>query len=344
MSDVGTMTPPEAETNQGRTGVFGRLRHAVRHIFRAKEMGILVALLLLSALLILSTPNFLTPSNLLGITRQMSLVAIIGVGMSFLIISGEFDLSIGSMFGLSGIVAALLVRDYGWNIWFTVPVCLGLGALVGLFNGTMVTRVGIPSFVVTLGMLQILRGAALVISGGWPISDLPESTFFSVFAGRVNSLIPAQTFWMVAILLIGGFVLSRTKYGYHVYATGGNVVAARRNGINTHRVKTTNFMLTSMLAALAGLITLAHLSSVAPTQGMGMELDVIAAVVIGGTALMGGAGSIFGMFLGAATISVIRNGLVLLSVSAYWQTAIIGVVIIVAVTVDVLGSKRRTTE
>ena len=290
-----------------------------------------------------ATPYFLTTTNLLNISRQMVIISIVAVGMTYLIISREFDLSVGSTYGLSGIIAGTLVLKLGIDIWVAVPIVLVLGALIGLTNGLLVTKIGIPSFIVTLGTLSVLRGIALVIANGWPISDLPPSSFFNVFAGSVLG-IPMHTIWMIIILLIGGFILSRTVFGYHVYATGGNPRAARLMGININRVKVINFVLAAVLASLGGLLTLGFLNSVTPTAGTGLELDIVASVVIGGTALAGGSGSILGTFLGAAIISTVRNGLVLLGVSAYWQQAAIGVVIVIAVTVDVLSTRRNRTE
>jgi len=323
---------------------FVNLGSAGAGVFRIREIGIFGALLLLGAFLTVTTPYFLTQTNLLNIARQMAIVAIMAVGMTYLVISREFDLSVGSTYGLSGIVAGTLVLKLGLDIWIVVPIVLLLGALIGLINGLMVTKVGIPSFIVTLGTLSILRGAALVLANGWPVSDLPDSSFFTIFGGQLFGVIPVQALWMIAILVVSGFVLSRTVYGYHVYATGGNPRAARLMGIDTNQVKRINFVLSATLAALAGLITLAFLNSVTPTAGTGLELDVISAVVIGGTALAGGAGSILGTFLGAAIMSTVRNGLVLLGVSAYWQEAAIGLVIVIAVTVDVLSTRRGRTE
>jgi simple sugar transport system permease protein/ribose transport system permease protein len=317
-----------------------RSRAAGARLSGIREIGILSALILIGVCLSFATPHFLTGTNLLNISRQMATIAIIAVGMTYLIISREFDLSVGSTYGLSGIVAGLLVLRTGVDVWLALPVVLVLGLLVGLVNGLMVTAVGIPSFIITLGTLSVLRGAALVLSNGWPVSDLPPSSFFDVFAGRAFGVVPTQTIWMVVVLLIGDFVLRRTKFGYHVYATGGNPRAARLTGINTARVKVINFMLSGFLAAFGGVITIAFLNTAPPTAGTGLELDIISAVVIGGTALAGGAGSILGTFLGAAIMATVRNGLVLLGVSAYWQQATIGMVIVIAVTVDVLSTRR----
>ncbi len=336
-----TGTPLQPDTTP--EPLLSKLRHVISSSLHMREIGVLAALILIGIFLTAATPFFLTTNNLLNISRQMVIISIIAVGMTYLIISREFDLSVGSTYGLAGIIAGTLVLKLGIDIWVAVPLVLLLGALIGLINGLMVTKIGIPSFIVTLGMLSVLRGFALVLANGWPISDLPPSSFFSVFAGTILG-IPTHTIWMIAILLIGGFVLSRTPFGYHIYATGGNPRAARLMGINTNRVKLINFVITATLASLGGLLTLGFLNSVTPTAGTGLELDIIASVVIGGTALAGGAGSILGTFLGAAIMSTVRNGLVLLGVSAYWQQAAIGLVIVIAVTVDVLSTRRSRTE
>jgi ribose/xylose/arabinose/galactoside ABC-type transport system permease subunit len=320
-----------------------KVRRLLASTLHLREIGVLAALILIGIFLTASTPYFLTTNNLLNISRQMVIISIMAVGLTYLIISREFDLSVGSTYGLSGIIAGTLVLKLGVDIWVAVPIVLVLGVLVGLINGLMVTKIGIPSFIVTLGTLSVLRGFALVLANGWPISDLPESSFFNVFAGSILG-IPTHTIWMIVILLIGGFVLSRTVFGYHIYATGGNPRAARLMGINTDQVKIINFVITATLASLSGLLTLGFLNSVTPTAGTGLELDIIASVVIGGTALAGGAGSILGTFLGAAIMSTVRNGLVLLGVSAYWQQAAIGLVIVIAVTVDVLSTRRNRAE
>ncbi len=312
-------------------------------ILGMRELGIFAALVIICVGLSIASPYFLVASNLLNVTRQMATIAIMAVGMTYLIIARDFDLSVGSTYGLVGIIAGLLVLNLGMDIWVAVPIVLVFGVLVGLFNGTLVAVVGIPSFIVTLGTLSILRGAALILSNGRPVSDLPPSSFFDVFAGEFYG-VPAQTLWMVLILVIAGFVLAKTKFGYHVYATGGNPRAARLMGIKTRRVRIINFMIAGFLAAFGGIMALAFLNTVPPTAGTALELDIISAVVIGGTALAGGVGSILGTFLGAAIMAVVRNGLVMLGISAYWQQAAIGTVIVVAVTLDVLSSRKPGAE
>jgi ribose/xylose/arabinose/galactoside ABC-type transport system permease subunit len=312
-------------------------------ILRIRELGIFAALLLICVMLSVASPYFLVASNLLNVTRQIASISIMAVGMTYLIIARDFDLSVGSTYGLVGIIAGMLVLNLGMNVWVAVPMVLVFGMLVGLFNGTLVAMVGIPSFIVTLGTLSILRGAALILSGGRPVSDLPPSSFFDVFGGEFHG-VPVQTLWMVLILTVFGLVLAKSKFGYHVYATGGNARAARLMGIKTRRVRIINFMIAGFLAAFGGVMALAFLNTVPPTAGTALELDIISAVVIGGTALAGGVGSILGTFLGAAIMAVVRNGLILLGISAYWQQAAIGTVIVVAVTVDVLSSRKPGAE
>lgn len=310
--------------------------------FRSREVGVVVAALVIFLLLSMATDRFLTSSNLLTVARQISLLAIIAVGMTYLIIAGELDLSVGSVYGAAGIVMGLLIKSWGFDPWLAMLVTLLFGGAVGLFNGLVTTRIGIPSFVVTLGMLSVMRGAALLASGGWPISGFPRTSFFDWTGGFLRGTqIPMMVIWMAVIMLVGGWVLAKTKFGYHVYATGGNVLAAARAGIDTNRVKVICFVMTGILAALASCLYIGFFRSAQPLAGQGLELQVIAAVIIGGTNLFGGMGSVFGTFIGAAITGMIRNGLVLLGVEAYWQEIVIGFIIILAVVLDITIRKRQ---
>jgi ribose transport system permease protein len=218
-----------------------------------------------------------------------------------------------------------------------------LGACLGLLNGLVTTTFGIPSFIVTLGSLSILRGAALLLSGGWPVLiRLPEDhSFLNLTAGHAGGVVPMQIFWMVGVILIAGFILSKTRFGAHVYATGGNEEAAMLTGIRTRRVKTICFAVTGALCGIAAALLLGQVRSGFPLTGSGFELDIIAAVVIGGTPLFGGAGSILGTLLGAAITGMITNGLVLLGASAYFEPVAKGTIIVVAVLADTLIRRRR---
>ena len=318
----------------------GRLWSQIQSILRAREFGIFAFLVLMVVVLGLLRPTFFTPNNILNMGRQMAQLTVMAVAMTFLITSQELDLSVGSVFGFCSMLMALLARDYGVDLWLSLLIVLGVAALIGLFNGLLVTFGRIPSFIVTLGMLYIVRGATLMLSS-YPVARLEHPTFFEVLAGDVFGNVPIQIFWMLGFVLIGYVVMQRTTFGYHIRATGSNRAAAELSGIRVRRVKIIGFMLTSMTAAFAGALSFAHLTSVAPTAGTGSELTVIAAVVIGGTALFGGYGTVLGTFLGAALLIVIRNGLVQLGGDGRLQDAFLGAIIIIAVFIHTYLELRR---
>jgi len=331
-----------AEELQPHPGV-RRVSGALGAILRMRELSVLGAAALLFIGLSLSTRNFLDIDNLLLVARQISLLAIIATGVTFLFISQEIDLSIGSIYGFLVVLLAYLITKVGIDPWPAMAVMVIVGAGIGLANGLITTRSGIPSFIITLGMLSVLRGAALLLSGGWPILVRPPEThtWLSVTSGHAWGLIPTQVFWMAGIMLVASFVLTRTRFGAHVYATGGNQEAAILTGIPTKRVKTLCFALTGALCGIAGGLLLGQVRSGFPTTGTGYELDIIAAVVIGGTPLFGGAGSILGTLLGAAVLGMITNGLVLLGASAYFEPVAKGSIIILAMLVDIVVRRRR---
>jgi ribose/xylose/arabinose/galactoside ABC-type transport system permease subunit len=224
---------------------------------------------------------------------------------------------------------ALLARDYGLDLWLALLISLLIAVIIGLINGLVTTKGRIPSFIVTLGMLYIIRGITLMVSI-WPISRLEHPNFFEILAGDLFG-IPTQIFWMLGIVAIGFIGLNYTRFGYQVRATGSNRTAAQLTGIRVNRVKVLAFVLTAVGAAVAGALSFAHLTSVAPTAGAGLELTVIAAVVIGGTALFGGHGTIIGTLFGSALLVVMRNGLVQLGGDGRLQEAFLGAIIIIAV-------------
>ncbi len=312
-------------------------------IFRIREISVLGATALLFLLLSLATPLFLQLDNLLLVARQISILTIVAIGMTFLFIAREIDLSVGSLYGFLVVFLATLIAKTPLNPWIAMVIAVFVGACIGSINGLVTTKAGIPSFIVTLGMLSILRGAALLLSGGWPVLiKLPEDhSFLNLTAGRVGGVVPTQIFWMVGLVLLAGFVLSKTRFGAHVYATGGNEEAAMLTGIPTKRVKTICFVMTGALCGIAASLLLGQVKSGFPLTGQAFELDVIAAVVIGGTPLFGGAGSILGTLLGASITGMITNGLVLLGASAYFEPVAKGTIIVAAVLVDILIRRRR---
>jgi ribose/xylose/arabinose/galactoside ABC-type transport system permease subunit len=316
-----------------------RLKTAASSIVHAREFGILAFLLLLSMAIGIARPTFFTPYNLLTMGRQMAELTIMSVAMTFLITSQELDLSVGSIYGLCALTMALMTKNYGIDLWISLAIVMALAVLLGTVNGLITTRGRIPAFIVTLGTLYILRGLTLLESP-WPIEGPKGSSFYEVLAGEVVG-VPVQIFWMLGIVIVGAFVLQRTKFGYYVRATGSNTTAAALSGINVRRVKVTGFILTAVAACFAGAMSFAHLTSTSPTSGTGYELTTIAAVVIGGTALFGGQGTVIGTFLGAALLIVIRNGLVQLGGEGRLQEAFLGAIIIAAVLIHTHLAQRQ---
>ncbi len=315
------------------------LRRVLRR-FSATEKGLLAAIIVAGIALSFLSPYFLTAKNLLTLIRQMSLVGIMAVGEAYCIINGEFDLSVGSTLGLVAMISALLVLA-GWSYPLAIIVGLLVGMGVGIINGVLVTKFNLPSFIVTLGTLMVGRGLTLTLTGGWQAgiygTGVPE-WFLYLGNGRVYG-VPMQAIFMVIVMLIGNLILSRTKIGYHLYAVGGGARAAHLHGVAVTKIKIFAFVLTGFLAALAGILALSFVQGGYPQLGTLMELDVIAAVVIGGVSIRGGRGSILGVFLGALVMALILNALVLLGVDPYAARIVIGVIIIGAVLVSTLGQR-----
>lgn len=291
---------------------------------------VFAALILLIAFFTIMSPVFFSAANFANIGRQTTLVTIMAVGMTFVIISAEIDLSVASILKLSGVCAALFMQNFGENWVLGALAGLVVGTFIGLINGLLTTRLGIPSFLVTLGMLGVAKGLAFVITDTAPVL-VDNTTFFNVFwEGTVLGL-PIPIIWTAVVLILGGVLLHFSTFGRKVYATGGNAVAARYSGISTSRVKIYCFMLSGVLAGLASLIFAAQAHAARPDFADGLELDVIAAVILGGTSLFGGRGTIIGTFIGSLIIGVLNNGLVIIGVSSSWQIAVKGLIIILAV-------------
>ena len=302
---------------------------AVRDLLR--RFGILIAFLLLVVVLSFLSDSFLTVSNLLNIARQVSINAIIAAGMTFVILTAGIDLSVGSVLAFSGAIIAGLLST-GQPLLVGIVAGLLLGAVLGLVNGLIVTRGGVQPFIATLGMLTIARGATLVYTDGRPITGLPDA-FVWLGAGDVGR-VPVPVIVMALVFLAAYVVLTQTVLGRYIYAIGGNEEAARLSGVNVTLYKTLAYVLSGVLSAVSGIILTARLNSAQPTAGGGYELDAIAAVVLGGTTLAGGEGSITGTLLGAFIIGVLNNGLNLLNVSSFYQQVVKGVVILLAVLLD----------
>ena len=297
-----------------------------------RAYGSLLGLLLIGAVLGLLSDRFLTPSNLINVARQVSINAIVAAGMTVIIITGGIDLSVGSTIALAGCAALLVARGTGDPLGMAAGI--GASALVGVLNGGLVAWGRVPPFITTLATMTVVRGAALVLTNGEPIvkSEGPYLWLGQAFVGPI----PVPILLMVVVLLSTHWFLARTRWGTYVYAVGGNAEAARLAGISLARIQILVYVLGGVLSGLAGLVLAARLSSAQPNTGVGFELDAIAAVVLGGTSLMGGEGTVWGTTVGAFIIGILNNGFNLMNVSPFYQLIAKGAVIVLAVLVDQL--------
>lgn len=322
-----------------------RLPHSLRRLLHARESGVFAALVLLFLLGTVLSPTFAQSGNLLSVGQQIAQLGIMAVGVTFVILNGEIDLSVGSTYALSAISTGMLISD-GWSWTAAMLVGLAVGVLAGLFNGLAVVLLGVPSFIVTLGTLSVFRGIALLISDGAPISldsSQPGVAEFNLLGqGQLFGLIPMQFVFFAVIAAIGVLLLARSRFGFNTYAVGGNQEAARLVGVNVKRVKLTAFVLSGFTAGLAGVLGLSFLSYVQGVTGQGLELTVISAVIIGGAALFGGSGTMWGTIIGVAFIGLLQNILNIKGISSFWQTVVTGLVIVAAVAADTWQRKRKT--
>lgn len=297
-----------------------------------RDYGSLLGLLVIGAVLSVLSDRFLTASNLINVARQVSINAIVAAGMTIVIITGGIDLSVGSTIALAGCAALLVARPAGDLFGMTAGILVAAG--VGLLNGALVAWGRVPPFITTLATMTVVRGAALVLTNGEPIVKT-DGAYLWLGQATVGP-IPVPILLMVATLWGAHWFLSRTRWGTYVYAVGGNAEAARLSGISLARIQILVYVLGGTLAGLAGLVLAARLSSAQPNTGVGFELDAIAAVVLGGTSLMGGEGTIWGTTVGAFIIGILNNGFNLMNVSPFYQLIAKGAVIVLAVLVDQL--------
>ncbi|MFT3749591.1 MAG: ribose ABC transporter permease [Agriterribacter sp.] len=296
------------------------------------KYGILIALLAICIILSFATPYFFTAQNLVIVLRQVSINGILAIGVTFVIIAGGIDLSLGSVIALTGVIAASFAHPDTYPV--IVPLLIGLsaGVLIGAVNGLAITIGKVAPFIVTLGMMTIARGLALVLSNGRPVTNLSPS--FNFIGGGNLFGIPVPILIFALVIIISSVILKYTRIGRYIYAVGGNENAAKASGIRINRVKLFAYIICSGLAALAGVVLASRITTGQPNAGVAYELDAIAAVVIGGTSLLGGRGSIAGTVIGVLIIGVINNGLDLLNVSSYYQQIIKGIIIVGAVLLD----------
>lgn len=309
----------------------------------AREFGIFLVLLVIFIIMSIASPVFLTKVNLVNVIRQCVEIGIMSIGMGFVIINGDMDLSIGSSFAVVAMLAGTLFKNEVLAPTFIFIIALLIGALLGGINGVLVTRVGIPSFVVTLGTMKIYRSIAYAISGGTSISVFPESATSSWVWGLGAKFkgFPLQIIVMVVLYIVAYIALKKSSYGYKLYATGGNQRAAFLSGINVKNVKMIAFVIMGLCSAIAAMISLTYLNSVTTTAGVGREMDAIAACVLGGCALTGGRGTVVGILIGVIIMGIVKNGMVLLQVPVFWQEGFIGLVVILAVFFDTVINARE---
>lgn len=305
-----------------------------------RELGIFAAFVIIMVILMILSPNaFARPANLINILKQASINGILATGMMYVIISGGIDLSVGSIVALSGVIAASFAHPGEYPLIVPIVLAIVTGALVGFLNGVGVAYGNIPPFIVTLGTMTIVRGIALIAANGQPVFNVTKE-FEKLAGGFVFGVIPNLVVYFIIITLILAFILTRTVFGRRVYAIGGNETAAQVSGINVERIKVAVYTLCGFLAGIAGILLASRIISGNPTSGQAYELDAIAAVIIGGVSMSGGAGKWYGTVIGALLIAVISNGLDILNVSSHFQLIIKGLIIIVAVLIDIKGKRK----
>ncbi|GLS38181.1 sugar ABC transporter permease [Mesorhizobium tianshanense] len=314
-----------------------------------------LALIVIIVVFSMLSPYYFSLGNFLTMASHVAIFGILAVGMLLVILNGGIDLSVGSTLGLSGVVAGFLMQGVQLQmlgvvlfppVWVVVVLVCALGALVGLVNGVLIAWLKVPAFVATLGMLYVVRGAALLMTNGLTYNDLggkPElgNTGFDWLGFNRLFGIPVGVLVMMVIAIIGSIILNRTAFGRWLYASGGNERAAELSGVPVKKVQVSVYMLSGICASVAGLILSSELTSAGPTAGNSYELTAIAAVVIGGAALTGGRGNIRGTLVGAFVIGFLSDGLVIIGVSAYWQTVFTGAVIVLAVLLNAIQYRRR---
>jgi ribose transport system permease protein len=318
------------------TGPLDRLRERFSHA--AAESTAAAALIVLFVALSFASPHFLTADNLFNIGSQTAVIAIIAAAQTLVIITKGIDLSVGSVAALAGVVAAITVRDFGFDVWTAAAIAIAVGAAAGAVNGLLIAAARLPPFIATLGTMSVGRGLVFIVTGAVGVYSLPES--FQLIGNGEIAGVPFAIIVTVLVAAGTGAMLSQTRFGQHVYAMGSNLEAARRSGIPVRRNLLQVYVLAGALVGLGGMIAASRVNSGQPNYGIGLELDVIAAAVIGGASLFGGQGRIAGTLIGAFLIALVRNGSVLLGINIHYQQVIVGLIIWAAVYFDQYRRRR----
>jgi ribose/xylose/arabinose/galactoside ABC-type transport system permease subunit len=333
MSDQKFTSPGSELEKDQSSGTSNPVLDWVKRLFRARETGIALVVLVIVVYLSLATDTFFTAGNLAVVSRQISLNAVIAMGMTLVILTGGIDLSVGSVVAITSVMLGLTMVRWGMPIWISIGIAILIGAVIGLINGTLLVKTKLPPFIVTLGMMGLARGAALVITKGTSVSGFPAQ-YFPIGQGFVFDLIPIPVVIAVMLAVFVHIILSRTTFGRRIYLLGSNEEAALLSGININRMKIWIYMICSALAAIEAVIETSRMATGQPASGSGYELTAIGSVVIGGASMNGGEGTVLGTMLGAILLGLITNGLILLGISAYWQQVFSGAIIILAVALD----------
>ena len=305
-----------------------------------KKTAILWVMIILILILSVISPSFFRGQNLLNIIKQASITGVIGVGMTFVLITGGIDLSVGSVMALSGTMAAsVAVAEKNMPIALVILVGVGLGALCGLINGIGVSYIGFPPFIMTLGMMTIARGIPLVFTNGTPIFGLSEE--FNMIANSRVLGVPSLVIFLVITVLAGHIILSKTVLGRRIYAVGGNEDAARLSGVSTAKVKLFVYVFCGILSGIAGILICSRITSGNGTVTEGYDMNATSAAVIGGVSMTGGSGNVLGMVVGAMILTIIQNSFDIMGVNSFYQNIIKGIIILLAVFLDLRGKKKK---
>ncbi|MEV7608611.1 ABC transporter permease [Microbacterium sp. NPDC089320] len=303
---------------------------------RTKDLGILLVLVVLVIAFSVMTPNFLDPSNIFNIGRQVATLGIVAVGFSFVLITGGIDLSVGYQISLNVVVTGMLMAQVGLPWYIACLASLVLGTLIGVLNGLIITLTGVAPLIVTLSMMMMLNGLSYLISKGLPIFGFPAE-FSLLGQGALFGIVPISLFFLIAVWGIGLFILNKTYIGRYFYAIGNNIEAARLSGVNTRRTLIFVYALCGFFTAIGAILLLSRLNSAQSATGAGFEFSVLTACVLGGISVMGGRGKLFGAFVGVLIVGVLDNGLVLMNVSEYVQLLIKGAILLAAVIYDAMS-------
>lgn len=308
-------------------------------VYQLKDKAIWLVLIFLVIVFTIANPRFVNPNNILTLLRQVSMYGIASIGMTFVILLGDIDLSTGTIISFVNIICAYFMVHMGMNMWLAIILTLLASTVIGLLNGFMVSTVGMPAIIATFAVQTAFQGLALIISKGLPINGFTEK--FKVFGQGYVGIIPVPVIIMALCFALGSFILNKTYFGRYFYAVGGNIEAAKLSGIRVGRIKYLVFAISGFFAGLAGIVMLSRVNSGMATAGLGYEFDVITCVVLGGVSVTGGYGKMSGVVAGTFIIGALQNGMVLMNINSYVQDIVMGVVLALAVGFDCIQKKRK---